>query len=420
MNVEAKLQAAMFPFSSELPVETVETDKAAKVLPDEANMLTQRVRRTVGMIQRRQKVFQKYAQDISGKTGLGAIAALAYISNVILRREPVWGDLLMIVMRRKPAQVEQSLLEATRKVLAAPIDKEEWAWFRDNLLSTFVWFAPSSSVQGTFVYETLLQIAEEELGRLALIADALQFQELQGIESVVLLPGGEAECRQDHRRVGNAAAIKPQLLQTPDNREFYDLNVYLNQLRCIANLVDPPFQRTLRQVFEPLGSNVTFQSGPLKNVVRSRAKAQSDYGECQWPTSAHLIDLIRCSVTFQTAAELAEGLSLLQAAAGGQGTADDMNGGSFEIARVKNGFAAGKGGYRDVKVNVVFLSAQGFALIGEVALCLTPLVEYKERTHELYEILREKAFFREVTASLGERGSMQFSQGPAGSFDEFE
>ena len=59
------------------------------VATSEAAQLTERVRRTVGMIQRRQQVFQKYAEDISGKTGLGAIAALAYVNRVIERREPV-------------------------------------------------------------------------------------------------------------------------------------------------------------------------------------------------------------------------------------------------------------------------------------------------------------------------------------------
>jgi hypothetical protein len=179
----------------------------------------------------------------------------------------------------------------------------------------------------------------------------------------VLLPGGHAECRQDHRLVGNAAGIKPQLLQTSANREFYDLNVYLNQLRCIANLVDPSFQRVLRAPFAPLGAGAVFEPGPAKSSARCRAKAQADYAGCEWPTTAHLLDMVRCSVTFESAALLLEGLERLYSAAGRVGTA---GGGSFEVARVKNGFAAGKGGYRDIKVNVVFLSDQGFAMIGEV------------------------------------------------------
>jgi len=105
---------------------------------------------------------------------------------LLLTTAQVWGDLLMIVMRRKPVQVEQTLLDATRQVLAAPIDAAEWVWFRDNLLSTFVWFAPSPSASdpdrsGTgFVYDSLLAIAREELALQARVADALQFPELHG------------------------------------------------------------------------------------------------------------------------------------------------------------------------------------------------------------------------------------------------
>lgn len=71
----------------------------------------------------------------------------------------------------------------------------------------------------------------------------------------------------------------------------------------------------------------------------------------------------------------------------------------LSIARVKNGFVK-REGYRDIKVSLVFLSVQGFAMIGEVALVLESLVRYKDATHELYEIAREGDFFREVSVAV--------------------
>ena len=71
----------------------------------------------------------------------------------------------------------------------------------------------------------------------------------------------------------------------------------------------------------------------------------------------------------------------------------------LSIARVKNGFPK-NGGYRDIKVNVVFMSVQGFAMMGEVALVLDSLVRYKDATHELYEIVREGDFFKEVSDAM--------------------
>ena len=50
--------------------------------------------------------------------------------GVIDRREPVWGDLLMIVMRNKPQQVEEILLQCTEESLSYPITRKKWLWFR--------------------------------------------------------------------------------------------------------------------------------------------------------------------------------------------------------------------------------------------------------------------------------------------------
>jgi hypothetical protein len=43
---------------------------------------------------------------------------------------------------------------------------------------------------------------------------------------------------------------------------------------------------------------------------------------------------------------------------------------------------------------------QGFAIIGEVALVVESLLEYKHATHELYEIIREEEFFDAVVEGL--------------------
>ena len=46
---------------------------------------------------------------------------------------------------------------------------------------------------------------------------------------------------------------------------------------------------------------------------RCRAKAQTEYSECSWPTTAHVIDTIRCTVTFETEEGLRDGyVRLLQ------------------------------------------------------------------------------------------------------------
>ena len=131
--------------------------------PREGELLSDRVLLAVQTIQRRKSMFRQYAQDIQGRTGLGGLAALAYCRRIVNRRESVWGDLLMIVMENQPKAVEEIVLTAARETLTAPIQHAEWIWFRDNLLSTFLWFEPSADMRGRFLYERLLDIASEML-----------------------------------------------------------------------------------------------------------------------------------------------------------------------------------------------------------------------------------------------------------------
>jgi len=69
MSVGAKLQDVMGPQASEV---SVEGDSEQVVLPDESSMLTQRVRRTVGMIQ----VMFRTAQRMSRSFLVGDVPTL--------------------------------------------------------------------------------------------------------------------------------------------------------------------------------------------------------------------------------------------------------------------------------------------------------------------------------------------------------
>lgn len=98
---------------------------------------------------------------------------------MVNRRERVWGDLLMIVMESQAQAVEDFVLEAARETLKAPITPEQWMWFRDNLLSTYLWFERSSAKPGSYIYERLLEIAAENLKIQAVAADLMRFPRLE-------------------------------------------------------------------------------------------------------------------------------------------------------------------------------------------------------------------------------------------------
>ena len=265
----------------------------------------------------------------------------------------------------------------------------------------------------------------------AVAADTLCFPQLESIPSKAFLPGGPGEIRQDHRLVGNSPAIRQQLLGNAETTGFYDLNVYLNDLLCIARIINPDFQAHVANLLAPMHDRVRIEPGPLKSLMRCRAKVAGEYSCEQWPTSAHLLDLVRVSATFDNEEDLRQGLALILRAANvpvtdfldcdpsdgqlaaasnrplrgameGAGGVAWQTPSRFAVARVKNGFGSAGGGYRDLKLNVIYQSQQGFAMICEIALCLQAMSEYAESTHELYEILRERDFFAQVSCALGE------------------
>ena len=263
-------------------------------------------------------MLQKYAEDIQGRTGLGGIAALAYCRRVVNKRDRVWGDLLMIVMEKQARAVEELVLRAAEETLEAPIKSEQWLWFRENLLSTYLWFSPSSIEPNTFVYERLLKVAEHNLRKRAILADSMRFRSLENIPSRALLPGGNAEIRQDHRLVGNVPGIRQQLLGNKDTISFYDLHVYLNDLLCIARIINPQFQAHMARLLSPMtmAGRAIVEPGPLKSLQRCRAKVELEYANQQWPTAANLLDLVRVSVTFTSEEDLRDGLRLVLLSAG--------------------------------------------------------------------------------------------------------
>jgi hypothetical protein len=307
-------------------------------------------------------MFEKYAEDIQGKTGLGAIAALQYVEGLIRRRDSVWGDLVMIVMKRKPNQVERIVLRTAREILQTPINETEWRWFRDNLLSSFVWFAPSTTSPGLYIYDHLLNIAAENIQAQARLVDDLRYPVLESAVGGVFLAGSEDACRQDHPAVGLGADLGADVaaLLSEENRRFYDLNVYLNKLICVARVLDPEFQARLAALFAPLRPAPRFQSGPPKSLARCRAKAQADYAGRAWPTAAHLLDVVRCSATFDRAEDLLAALRhllLLAPPVRSHEPLDPHGPHPLRVARIKNGFSAGPRGaggrgYRDIKVRL--------------------------------------------------------------------
>ena len=112
------------------------------------------------------------------------------------------------------------------------------------------------------------------------------------------------------------------------------------------------------------------------------------------------MDIIRCSVTFRDISDFLDGYNYLLKHIEKEGK------GRLKIARIKNGFNRLKngndtndGGYRDLKVNVIFVSSKRnkLTMIGEIQFLLNPFLKAKKKSHKLYSILRKQVFYKLVT-----------------------
>merc|ERR1712168_1703595 len=77
----------------------------------------------------------------------------------------------------------------------------------------------------------------------------------------------------------------------------------------------------------------------------------------------------------------------------------DDSPGTLQLARIKNGFIGDSvGGYRDLKINVVFNSATDpeLKMICEVQLILNQYLFEKKKMHKLYSVIRDEVYYQMI------------------------
>ena len=120
---------------------------------------------------------------------------------------------------------------------------------------------------------------------------------------------------------------------------------------------------------------------------------------------AKIIDMIRCSVTFDTIEDLMFGIALFSKYQSEQSETSKVY---FEIMRCKNGWKMQSIHYskitddgtpiplkyRDMKFNVVFTKNET-SIVGEIQFLIAPMLESKKKDHEFYDCIRNEPFIAE-------------------------
>jgi len=139
---------------------------------------------------------------------------------------------------------------------------------------------------------------------------------------------------------------------------------------------------------------------------------ENDYELEDFPKAGKLLDVLRCTVTFNTIGQLVDGYRGFMGYITNQPTAHGQKP-ILTVARIKNGFRRGDDddddGYRDLKVNVLFRaidpSLNGLAMICEVQLILNQFRFEKAKMHKLYTIIRDHVYYRRVQGNLSDNGA---------------
>ena len=129
-----------------------------------------------------------------------------------------------------------------------------------------------------------------------------------------------------------------------------------------AECINDRFQETIINVFSKMNT-CRVQAAPLKKIARCQEKAESEYNKETFPTTAKILDFVRCSVTFNNAKDMLDGLKYFETIVNSGNT--PLKG----IVRIKNGFEnlnLDYPNYADIKLNVCVHFPGFSAMIVEV------------------------------------------------------
>ena len=148
-----------------------------------------------------------------------------------------------------------------------------------------------------------------------------------------------------------------------------------------------------------------------KTKERSIVKAESDYKHKSWPHTKHIMDILRCSVTFDTIEDLINGFKKFKqnrlncARTGNYGQGCLRN-----ITRIKNGFAEindeswkldlSSFDYCDIKFNVVvrpFTSKSNDILFAEIQFLAKFMLDAKKLGHSIYSFNRKENLIKNLS-----------------------
>eukprot|EP01083_Nonionella_stella_P314033 1129763_1 len=315
-----------------------------------------------------------------------------------------------------------AIKKAVIGILSDTTNKKNWFWLKQYLLKSSIWYfrMDPKDEKSQFIHYCLFEWLQHETTKQSKIlsqpmramedAHASEWNRL--IQFDIETPFDGLSVRQDAIDGGfKSEYTKEHLTQTVSlSATFnpllhYDLSQYLTKLVLICHEANDAFQSEVQRIFaidketkRNKTLKVAYQRGPVKRLQRCYAKCQSDYRDEAFPTSAHVLDIIRCSLVFSDVPAMLDGMRLFE-----QKIKENDHGGNIvQVVRVKNGFAEythDTASYTDIKFNVIVRGTE-YNVIGEMQFLIAEMLNFKKIGHSLYSIERTKEFVDDLSAVL--------------------
>ena len=223
------------------------------------------------------KIQSNRCSDIASKSPQTIKVIMQSISDSFKRCSPFLEPTLLVAWHSNPEQCKEIILKSCKKVLSAPIVKEEYLWFKTYVFSSSVWMLKSKD--GTFMYQELMKIAHRESQDIIDSMDSIynhlqthpKWKELMDIKEETIVS------RQDHKKVG--LLQEKGIRDIPDSKNdddtledvesFVDSNLCINMLCSTAKNINKEFQDHIKIAMSQYGD---VQPGPLKKVERCLSK----------------------------------------------------------------------------------------------------------------------------------------------------
>ncbi len=322
------------------------------------------------------------------------------LCELISSFKPISDEMLLIGFKYNSSKIWNIISNVLSKILNIPFNPLYYTYFQLYLANSFIWYFDKNK------YNELINMVDkliENNQQNAFIDpinklkedDSNSFNELinyaqMGLEDII---------RQDKYILpifsySRLLSIKLNSGYDSINRE--NINSYISQLILTGNELNKIMICGINNIYLNDKSIYAIRFAPIKNLERMSMKAETKYSGKKYPSSAHILDVIRCSITCKKPKDLINAINKFKDAINNSQTC------FAKIVRIKNLYDKNNAySYFDIKINAIIKDKknQFKKIIMEVQFLLDCIIKAKKSTHKAYGITRNKEFITFIADS---------------------